>query len=83
MKTWFGEFLQNAAFPAVVLAFACSPINTLTMRSRMSGQAASPITARAAQTRTCYIAPMNREAWYQPTKTPAFNRIGEPNLTFP
>jgi hypothetical protein len=27
MKTWFNELLQNAAFPAVVLAFACAPIN--------------------------------------------------------
>ena len=27
MKIWLEEFLQNAAFPAVVLAFACAPIN--------------------------------------------------------
>ena len=27
MKIWLNEFLQNAAFPAVVLAFACAPIN--------------------------------------------------------
>jgi hypothetical protein len=26
-KIWFNEFLRNAAFPAVVLAFACAPIN--------------------------------------------------------
>ena len=26
MKIWLEEFLQNAAFPAVVLAFACAPI---------------------------------------------------------
>src|SRR5262245_2821210 len=27
MKIWFDEFLQDAAFPAVVLAFACSSLN--------------------------------------------------------
>jgi hypothetical protein len=27
MKVWLNEFLQNAAFPAVVLAFACTTIN--------------------------------------------------------
>jgi hypothetical protein len=27
LKIWFNDFLQNAAFPAVVLAFACAPIN--------------------------------------------------------
>ena len=27
MNIWLNEFLQNAAFPAVVLAFACAPIN--------------------------------------------------------
>jgi hypothetical protein len=27
MKPWFDELLQNAAFPAVVLAFACAPLN--------------------------------------------------------
>jgi hypothetical protein len=27
MKILLNEFLQNAAFPAVVLAFACAPIN--------------------------------------------------------
>jgi hypothetical protein len=27
MKIWFNNFLQNAAFPAVVLAFACAPLN--------------------------------------------------------
>jgi hypothetical protein len=27
MKIWLNEFLQNAAFPAIVLAFACSLIN--------------------------------------------------------
>jgi hypothetical protein len=27
MKIWFNELLQNAAFPAMVLAFACSLIN--------------------------------------------------------
>jgi len=27
MKNWFNELLQNAAFPAVALAFACAPIN--------------------------------------------------------
>jgi hypothetical protein len=26
-KIWFNEFLQHAAFPIVVLAFACAPIN--------------------------------------------------------
>jgi hypothetical protein len=26
-KIWFNELLQNAAFPAVVLAFACAPLN--------------------------------------------------------
>jgi hypothetical protein len=27
MKIWLNEFLENAAFPAVILAFACAPIN--------------------------------------------------------
>jgi hypothetical protein len=27
MKIWLNEFLQNAAFPAVALAFACAPLN--------------------------------------------------------
>lgn len=27
MKIWINEFLQDAAFPAVVLALACAPIN--------------------------------------------------------
>jgi hypothetical protein len=30
MKIWLNEFLQNAAFPAIVLAFACSLINNET-----------------------------------------------------
>ena len=39
MKTWLEEFLQNAAFPAVVLAFACAPMN-----DRSQDLAASRIT---------------------------------------
>lgn len=29
-KIWFNELLENAAFPAVVLAFACAPLNNET-----------------------------------------------------
>jgi hypothetical protein len=39
MKPWFDEFLQNAAFPAVVLAFACAPMNNY---APTSGQPKSP-----------------------------------------
>jgi hypothetical protein len=39
MKPWFDEFLQNAAFPAVVLAFACAPMNN---QAPPSGQPKSP-----------------------------------------
>jgi hypothetical protein len=27
MKIWLNELLENAAFPAIILAFACAPIN--------------------------------------------------------
>jgi hypothetical protein len=27
MKIWLSNLLQNAAFPTVVLAFACAPLN--------------------------------------------------------
>ena len=37
MKIWFNEFLQNAAFPAVVLAFACSLIKNEIPDVRMEG----------------------------------------------
>jgi hypothetical protein len=42
MKPWFDEFLQNAAFPAVVLAFACAPMNN---HAPPSGQPKSPAVA--------------------------------------
>ena len=69
MKIWFNEFLQNAAFPAVVLAFACSPMNNVVLDA---GHAGPLMTDRAAKMRIRYIAPVNMEAWYQSTKSPAF-----------
>jgi hypothetical protein len=37
MKIWFNEFLQNAAFPAVVLAFACSLMNNVVLDAGHAG----------------------------------------------
>jgi len=71
MKIWFNEFLQNAAFPAVVLAFACSPINNEIPDVR-TGRFTEH--RGAAKTQIRYIDPMNMEGWYQPTKSPAFKQ---------
>jgi hypothetical protein len=79
MKIWFNEFLQNAAFPAVVLAFACSPINNEIPDVR-TGRSTDP--RRAEKTLISYIDPMNREGWYQPTtKGPALKQDRAPNET--
>jgi len=59
MKIWFNEFLQNAAFPAVVLAFACSPINNEIPDVR-TGRSTDP--RKAEKTLISYIDTMNRSA---------------------
>ena len=71
MGTWLNEFLQNAAFPAVVLAFACSPINNEIPDVR-TGRSTDP--RRAEKTLISYIDHMNREGWYQPPKGPALKQ---------
>ena len=77
MKIWFNEFLQNAAFPAVVLAFAYSLINN-EIRDVRTGRSTDP--RRAEKTLISYIDPMNREGWYQPTtKGPALKQDRAPN----
>ena len=71
MKIWVNELLQNTAFPAVVLAFACSLINNeipVVRTDRFTDH------HRAAKMQIRYIDPMNREGWYQPTKSPAFQQ---------
>jgi hypothetical protein len=52
MKTWLNEFLQNAAFPAVVLAFACSLINNETPDVRKDSSTANR--RRLARTQISY-----------------------------
>ena len=55
MKCWFNEFLQNAAFPAMVLAFATSLIN-IQIRDLRTGR--SPDYRKAVRTQVSYIDPM-------------------------
>jgi hypothetical protein len=60
MKIWFNEFLQNAAFPAVVLALACSPINNEIPDARTGRLADHP---KVAKTQIRYIDPMTMVGW--------------------
>ena len=62
MKLWLNEFLQNAAFPAMVLAFASSLINN---QIRDARAAPSTEDRKAVRTQVSY-----REGWYQPPKSP-------------
>jgi hypothetical protein len=55
MKRWFNEFLQNAAFPAMVLAFATSLIN-IQIREVRTGH--STDYRKAVRTQVSYIDPM-------------------------
>jgi hypothetical protein len=55
MKCWFNEFLQNAAFPAMVLAFATSLIN-IQIRDARTGR--STDYRKAVRTQISYIDPM-------------------------
>jgi hypothetical protein len=63
MKLWLNEFLQNAAFPAMVLAFASSLINNQ-IRDARAGRSTDD--RKAVRTQLSY-----REGWYQPPKSPA------------
>jgi hypothetical protein len=74
LKIWFNEFLQNAAFPAAVLAFACAPINQEIVDVR-TGSFTDNV--RAAKARTRHINPISREVWYQPTKSPVLKQDRE------
>ena len=55
MKCWFNEFLQNADFPAMVLAFATSLIN-IQIRDARTGR--STDYRKAVRTQISYIDPM-------------------------
>src|SRR6516225_7870598 len=55
-KIWFDEFLQNAAFPAVVLAFACSSLNNEIADVR-TGRPTDH--RRAAKMHIWYLAPIH------------------------
>jgi hypothetical protein len=76
LKIWINEFLQNAAFPAVVLAFACAPIN-YEIADLQTGRFTDHV--RAAKPQIQYIDPLNREGWYQLTKSPAMKQFAETN----
>jgi len=71
LKIWINDFLQNAGFHAVVLAFACAPVkNEITDVS--TGRFTDHV--RAAKPQTRQIDPMNREGWYQPAKSLALKQ---------
>jgi hypothetical protein len=53
MKIWFNKFLENAAFPAIVLAFACSLINHEISDVRQDSSTADQ-RSRLAKTLTTY-----------------------------
>jgi hypothetical protein len=77
MKIWFNEFLQNAAFPAVVLAFACSPINNEIPDVR-TGRSTDP--RRAEKTRISYIDPMKQGRMVPADERPCL-KTGSRHLT--
>ena len=71
LKIWINDFLQNAGFHAVVLAFARAPVkNEITDVS--TGRFTDHV--RAAKPQTRQIDPMNREGWYQPAKSLALKQ---------
>jgi hypothetical protein len=74
MKIRFNDFLQNAAFPAVVLAFACSSISSEIPDVR-TGRLTDHL--RSAKMQIRHIDPMKSEGWYQPTKILPSGRIAE------
>jgi hypothetical protein len=71
LKIWINEFLQNAAFPVAVLALACAPEISGVRTHRFTDQ------VRAAKPQVRHIEPVNREGWYQTTKSPALKQNAE------
>ena len=68
LKIWINEFLQNAGFPVAVLALACAPEISGVRTDRFTDQ------VRAVKPPFRHIEPLNREGWYQPTKSPAMKQ---------
>jgi hypothetical protein len=68
LKIWINEFLQNAAFPVAVLALACAPEVSGVRTHRFTDQ------VRAVKPQIGHIEPVNREGWYQPTKSSALKQ---------
>ena len=71
LKIWINDFLQNAGFHAVVLAFACAPVKN-EIADVSTGRFTDHI--RAAKPQTRHIDPMNREGWYQPAQSLALKQ---------
>jgi hypothetical protein len=71
LKIWINDFLQNAGFHAVVLAFACAPVKN-EIADVSTGRFTDHV--RAAKPQTRQIDPMNREGWYQPAKSLALKQ---------
>src|SRR4029077_15645019 len=73
MKLWFNEFLQNAAFPAMVLAFATSLTN-MQIRDVRTGR--STDYRKAVRTQVSYIDPM-----MEPAAEKSYFKIESRNVT--